>query len=483
MEDQFTNQVFQTSSPSRWQRVKWSSRLLLLFVILGIVLVILTLSRVYTPAFPNMISVQEKQALLDSTGSWLFSKSKIGRQYGGFRKFINEKEAYKAGGFPIPKRFRKKNGIIVQADSSFYSFEKFNAGIRAAFYVTWKKQSYSSLEQNIAHLNMVIPEWLFINPNADTLEIRIDSALDIMKKAGVKIVPLLTNNYNQVFHGDAVHRIITDPVKRDRLINDIIRVLEKKGLDGINIDFEELTEKKNETLVQFQKSLYEKLHARGMLVTQDVVPFNEDYNFRELSRYNDYVFVMAYDQYSESTVPGPICHQKWIEGAIDDAVKKIPAQKLVLAVAGFGYDWKMTDEGKVVSAVPITYLDALTLARTYRSKIDFDNDSYNLHFSYDDDNGSTHQVHFTDAATTFNSLRFATEYGLSGVSLWRLGSEDSRLWEFYDRDMGRDSIRNFDFRIFNTVKIFSNDETPAYEGEGEVLDVLSRPPVASSPRK
>ena len=280
MEDQSTNQVFQTSSPSRWQRVKWSSRLLLLFVILGIVLVILTLSRVYTPAFPNMISVQEKRALLDSTGSWLFSRSKIGKQYGGFRKFINEKEAYKAGGFPIAKRFRNKNGIIVQADSSFYSFKKFNAGIRAAFYVTWKKQSYASLEQNISHLNMVIPEWFFINPNADTLELRIDSALDIMKKAGVKILPLLTNNYKGTFRGDAVHRIITDPVKRDRLINDIIRVLEKKGLDGINIDFEELTEKKNETLVQFQKSLYEKLHARGMLVTQDVVPFNEDYNFK-----------------------------------------------------------------------------------------------------------------------------------------------------------------------------------------------------------
>jgi len=39
-----------------------------------------------------------------------FSKSKIGRQYGGFRKFINEKEAYKAGGYPIPRRFRKRTG-------------------------------------------------------------------------------------------------------------------------------------------------------------------------------------------------------------------------------------------------------------------------------------------------------------------------------------------------------------------------------------
>ncbi len=423
-----------------------------------------------------MISAQEKQALLDSTSNWLFSKSKIGRQYGGFRKFINEKEAYRAGAYPIPKRFRQKNGIMVQADSSFYSFKKFSAGVRAAFYVNWDPHSYSSLEQNIGRLNMVVPEWFFTNPNTDQLETNIDSkALDIMNKAGVKVLPLLTNNYNAVFHGDAVHRILSDPKKRTKLIDDILAALKKNNFDGINIDFEELEEKKNETLVQFQKQLYERLHAKGKLVTQDVVPFNEDYNFKELSRYNDYVFVMAYDQYSESTIPGPICHQKWIEGAIDNVVQKIPMKKLILALAGFGYDWKMDENGKVVSAKSISYQEALTTARSYDGKIDFDNDSYNLHFTYDDDNGAPHQVHFTDAATSFNSMRFAAEYGLSGVSLWRLGSEDFRLWDFYDHDMGKDSIKNFDFKIFSTVKTFGNDETPAYSGEGEVLEVLGGP--------
>ena len=450
---------------------------MLLFIVLAILTIIITLSRVYTPDLPNMISAQEKQALLDSTSSWLFSKSKIGRQYGGFRKFINEKEAYKGGAYPIPKRYRrKKNGVIVQADSSFYSFKKFSAGVRAAFYVNWDRRSFASLEQNISRINMVVPEWLFINPNADTLYTDIDQkALDIMNKADVKIVPLLTNNYKEVFRGDAVHRILNDLKKRERLINDIVTTLKKYDLDGINVDFEELEEKKNETLVSFQKELYQKLHPKGKLVTQDVVPFNEDYDFKNLSKYNDYVFVMAYDQYSESTIPGPICHQKWIEGAIDNAVQKIPIRKLILAVAGFGYDWKMNEEGKPVLAKSISYQEALNLARTYGGKIDFDNDSYNLHFTYDDDNGAEHQVHFTDAATTFNSLRFASEYGLSGVSLWYMGAEDSRMWEFYDHDMRKDSIRNFDFKIFNTVKAFNNDETPAYEGEGEVLEVVGGP--------
>ena len=471
-----SNQIFQTDSSSRWQRFKWSGRLLLLFLIFAIVIIIIAISRVYTPDLPQFAAVQAKQALLDTSSTWLADKSKIFKQYNGFRKFINEKEAYKAGGYPIPKRFRKKNGIIVQADSSFYSFKKFTTGIRASFYVSWDKESLSSLKRNIAHLNVVFPEWFFIDPNADTLVSNIDTAaLNVMNKASVKVLPMLTNNFKEIFRGDVVHRIFTDKAKKDRLINDIIKALKKDSLDGINIDFEELKEPKSETFVLFQKELYEKLHAQNFLVTQDVSPFNDDYDLADLSKYNDYICLMAYDQYSESTQPGPISHQKWIEAAVDQAAKKIPAQKLILALAGFGYDWKLDANDKVISASPVKYQDALTLARSYDGTIDFDNDSYNLHFSYGDDKGVDHEVHFTDAATTFNTLRFAVEYGLSGVSLWRLGSEDSRIWDFYDRDMGKDSIKHYDFGNFNNVKLLVDNETVAYSGQGEVLDILGGP--------
>ena len=255
----------------------------------------------------------------------------------------------------------------------------------------------------------------------------------------------------------------------------LLNIWQLYKLDGINIDFEDLQEKKNEVLVQFQKSLYEKMHAKGLLVSQDVQPFNQDYNFKELSQYNDYVILMAYDQFSDGTGPGPICHQKWIEGAVDDAIKKIPADKLILAVAGFGYDWKLDENDKVISVTPISYQDALTLAHSYDGKIIFDNDSYNLHFTYDGDDGAPHKVQFTDAATTFNSMRFAEESGLGGVALWRLGNEDTRMWDFYDHDMSKDSLQNFDFHLFTTVKTMSMDETPAYSGEGEVLDVIGGP--------
>src|SRR5947208_15052767 len=104
----------------------------------------------------------------------------------------------------------------------------------------------------------------------------------VMKNAGVNIMPMLSNFFtgDKLFHGEAVHRIINNREKRERLINDIISILYKNKFSGINVDLEELVEKSDESLVSFQKELYEKLHAKGYLVTQDVVPFNEDYNYK-----------------------------------------------------------------------------------------------------------------------------------------------------------------------------------------------------------
>lgn len=471
-----TKQVFQTNNPSRWQRFKWASRLVLFLVIIGIAVTIITLFTAGTPGMPKL-NETEKALLTDTANRYLVSQSKISKQYGGYRKYINEKEMYSRGNYPIPRRFKRKDGLLVHADSSFYSFRRFGAGIRAAFFVNWDPQSYTSLEKNIGHLNMVIPEWMFLDPGGDSITVNIDGpAYDVMKRSGVKIIPILSNAYKEVFRGDVVHRIINNPKKKDKLINDLIQILDKYGLAGVNVDFEDLIEQKNETLVQFQKELYEKLHARGFLVTQDVMPFNEDYNFDELARYNDYLFLMAYDQHSEGSMPGAIAEQKWIEAAVDKAANKIPAEKLILAAAGFGYDWTMDATGKKpVSARPITYQQVLLRARTYKRPIDFDNDTYNLRFTYTDDLGSDHIVYFTDAATTFNTLRFATEYGLSGVSLWRLGAEDSRMWDFYDRDMSRDSISRFDFASFASIPTLMGEENVDYEGSGEILDIVGGP--------
>ncbi len=451
-------QIFQTTSRTRWRSFKWGTRFLLLLIPIAILAIVIAISQMQLPNIPHLQSALSKKALTDTT-SFLSKNSLLAKKYKGFRQFIDQKElTFKMpyASAKVPPGFRNITNTSLPC------------GIRSAFYVAWDPQSFYSLQRNVNKLNLVIPEWMFIDPNADTLYTIADNrALTVMKSAGVNIMPILSNNFHEVFRGDAVHRIITTPAKRERLINDVINVLRKNNFVGVNVDFEDLVEKSDEALTAFQKELYEKLHANGFLVSQDVIPFNEDYNYSTLSKYNDYLIVMAYDQNSEDTKPGPIADQKWIEAAVDDATKKIPASKLILSIAAYGYDWPKNGQ-----ATNVTYQQALLNAKENSASIDFDNDNYNLDYSYTDDDNVQHNVFFTDAATAFNTLRFATEDQLSGVALWRLGAEDARIWQFYNKDMSRDSIRSFDFKKFSSIQTADNVD---YKGEGEILDILATP--------
>jgi peptidoglycan-N-acetylglucosamine deacetylase len=453
-------QIFQTTSTTRWNRFKWIGGFVLLAVIISVTVLIVALQQVYTPALPRLNDHVTQLTKWQPEDSTPFPVKQLAP---GFQKYIAAKESKAARHCTsTPTSLPPASGAIAAP------FNPFAGGIRSAFYVAWDPQSFFSLQRNISKLNLVVPEWMFIDPKADTIYTQVDErALAVMKKSGVPIMPILSNNYKTSFLGEPVHRILTDPRKKERLINDVINILQKNQFIGVNVDLEELQEKTDEPLIAFQKELYTRLHEKGLLVTQDIAPFNSDYNYEQLVKYNDYIFLMAYDQHAENTGAGPIAHQQWIEAAVDKVARKIPSNKLVLSLAAYGYDWPQHGP-----ATTITYQQALTTARESEGNIDFDNDSYNLHYNYYDDDDKPHEVYFMDAATTFNSLRFATEYGLAGAALWRLGSEDSRIWKFYNRDMQKAALASFDFKNITTVPS-SNDVD--YIGEGEVLDILSTP--------
>jgi peptidoglycan-N-acetylglucosamine deacetylase len=461
-------QIFQTDSSTRWQRFKWGSRILLLLIPLALIVLV---AWFLTERLPDIPQLTYKQAIGLDKENFLSKNSSLAKKYKGFRQYIDQKE------------LTNKAPYKTKALPGFHNIinNTMPCGIRSAFYITWNDNSFVSLQRNIHKLNLVIPEWIFIDPKADTLITRIDArGYAVMKNAGVNIIPILSNFYpadkpgdstkDKRFHGESVHRIITNSQKRERLIHSLIAILEKNKLQGVNVDFEELKEKSDEAFVNFQKELYEKLHAKNLLVTQNVIPFNEDYDYKALSKYNDFIFIMAYDEFSQGTKPGPIADQKWIEAAVDDAVKKIPSQKIILNLAAYGYDWPKQDEPDPNEVPVLTYQNALSIAKEVQGRIDFDDDTYNLHFSYADDEGIPHEVFFTDAATTFNAMRFANESQLAGVALWRLGSEDDRIWQFYNRNMSVDSIKNFDFKTFGDIQTPDN---VFYSGHGEVLDVVA----------
>ncbi|WP_143310807.1 glycosyltransferase [Chitinophaga vietnamensis] len=448
-------QVFQTASPLRWRTFLWVTRLVLVLLVLMGGIVWLALRNNYTPGLPSLQGESTSyKKLAHPLRPTALSKKEAGT-YKGFEDILEYKNR-KAG-----------MNAMVNGDSI--------KTIRAGFYVDWDPQSFYSLQTNIDKMNTVVPEWFFIDPATDTLRPEIDTAaLQLMQQHHVAILPLVNNinpdKDNGDFESGILRRILDNTNKRERLINDILKYLHQYHLQGINIDFEEFDGKTDASLVAFQRELYTRLHKEGLLVTQDVVPNNTDYDLRQLSQYNDYIFLMGYDQHFTTSVAGPVSEERWIEKILDEAAHKMPANKIVLCIAGYGYDWPEQGEG-----VTVTYQEALSLANRYHAKVQFDSDTYNCHFDYTDDGGVLHHVQFMDAAGNFNTLRFADEYGAAGTALWRLGSEDARLWRFYYRRLDNAALQRLPFNFNNLSGIQASSAKPDYIGDGEILDVINTP--------
>ncbi|MBS1634206.1 MAG: glycosyltransferase, partial [Bacteroidetes bacterium] len=159
-----------------------------------------------------------------------------------------------------------------------------------------------------------------------------------------------------------------------------------------------------------------------------------------------------------------------IEKELDKIAREVPSEKVVLCMAAYGYDWP--DDG---DAETVTYQQALSLAKEFNATIDFDNDSYNCSFGYTDYNKVHHTVSFIDAGGNFNTMRFADEYSTAGVALWRLGSEDERIWDFYSRDLSDEALKKspFDFAVLGSIDM--ETDKPDFKGNGEILDVKNDP--------
>lgn len=463
-------QIFQANDPKRWRNFKWSLRIILMIFLFFLVVLVVALVRGIVPSIPNLEAKSKAyQEKMDPSNPFTFSQT-YNKKYKGFKVFLDKK--IKEDSVKKAKQLENKTiGIN---------------NIRAAFYTPWTSTtSLPDLKKNGSKLNVIFPEWFFINPVTHNLETRIDSAgLKLMHKEQLRIMPMLSN-YNSAkkdFDGTLLHEILNNAAKRNAFISQLTDTLSHYQLNGINIDFEELKERTSEPLNIFQKELYEALHTKGLTVTMDVAVDNNDYDYKSLNANNDYIILMAYDQFNDASGPGPVSAQKWIEQKVDEAAKKIDPKKIILGIAGYGYKWTKYEDGKT-EVESITYDEAINLAKIKNAQIDFDNDTYNLHFSYTDQEANDdstfetlqHQVWVTDAATTFNVLRFSDEYATAGTALWRLGSEDARMWNYYNRSLSNADLASapFDFNSLATIPIIPDNV--GLDGEGEVLNIITSP--------
>ncbi|ASU36075.1 glycosyltransferase [Mucilaginibacter xinganensis] len=445
-------QVFQTDTPSRWIRFKWLSRVIIIVLVASVVAAAITITSKQYPSLPNLNPAPKK-----------LTKEELDQL----------KRSKKFKDFKIDKSQIQKLAIARHLHQLKRPNNKDR--INAAFYRPWEAQAYNSLVEHIGKLDMIVSEGFFIKPKTDTIVANIDTGLINLNKKYKKPVLMTLSNYVNInnasggYDSKDVERIIKDKKLRVGFIQSIVRQLQKYKFQGVNLDFDEIKDRNSKNYIAFENDLYAILHPAGLLVTQNVIPDDEQFNLERLQHVNDFLFVMAIDQHNENSNAGDLSNQHWVEKILDDVCSRIPSEKVILTVAGGAYDWPESSVGKAMG-----YQQAISIAQENSSKIIFDPMSANLHYTYLDADSLDHTVYFTDAATNFNIIRQADDWATGGVALWRLGSEDPRLWTFFQKNLSTDSLKKTGIDVKRLTSVGLNNKIN-YDGDGEVLDLITTP--------
>jgi len=448
-------QVFQTQSATRWNSFVWLFRIFIVFLIIAIISILISL---YNKQYYDLRLLTYKTRRLpeintDTSKEYISKAEQV--------DFAQNLER-------IRTKYKKS---FYQTQLTLAQSVKIDMPVKAAFYVNWDPQSASSLQKNIGHLNMILPEWIYQKDSKGNIDLQIDTAaLNIIRKNKVAVLPMLSNNYNDLWNGDTTLLLLKNKQARTLLIARIKSVLDKNKFQGINIDLESLPDATFPYLMDFMKELFSVLHPAGYLTSIDIDPFEKRISLKELSTYNDFLFLMAYDEHYPEGNPGSISSLPFVENALDNAMKDVPSDKCILCVAGYGYDWTIGGTGKDIS-----YNDFISLANENKAHVTFNMKQSDLSMTYyDDDDITKHEVHCNDASSIYNSLRTAEDFNTGGVALWYIGAEDERIWSFYSQHLYTDLLRQKPFNIKkleDLIPIYSAD----YDGNGEVLEIVGEP--------
>jgi cellulose synthase/poly-beta-1,6-N-acetylglucosamine synthase-like glycosyltransferase/peptidoglycan/xylan/chitin deacetylase (PgdA/CDA1 family)/spore germination protein YaaH len=445
-------QVFQADTPGRWNRFKWLSRALIVVLISSLVAAVITIHSTQYPSLPNLNQPQKK-----------FSKEDL--------EYIKHNRKFKDFKIDTERLVQLRHNLLLHRRKHPNNKDRINVG----FYRAWETQAYTSLIDHISRMDMIVSEGFVITPKQDTVTLKLDTGLINLNRRYNKPVIISLTNYINVNNSTGyldskdVLRIVKSKKSRTTLINDIVAKLLKYNFQGVNLELDDIKDRNSTDYIAFEKELYETLHPQKFLVTQNVVGDDESFNLKLLQQYNDYLFVFAIDQHGENTSPGDISHQHWVEEILDRVCSQIPSNKVILTIAGGGYDW-----GENRPGTPMGYQQAISTAQENKSKIFYNPESANLHYTYTAQDSVKHTVYFTDAATNFNIIRMADDWATGGVALWRLGVEDPRLWSFFQKNLSIDSLRKTGIDTAGLARVGLNNHID-YAGDGEVLDLITVP--------
>ncbi len=235
---------------------------------------------------------------------------------------------------------------------------------------------------------------------------------------------LLVSNYSEAlgdFSPEIGTALLGDAGNRERVARQLARAASRIGADGVQVDLESLRSRDRDGLVAFAAVLTDAVHdelgpdadvSMAVMASTSAAGFRDTgYDLRALARHVDRFVLMTYDEHGPWSDPGTVGALPWAERVVVAAEHEgLPADRIDLGVAGYGYVWGGDDGGQVSPA------RARTLAGD-RARWSDRTGEWSATLA------DGRELHWSDARSYRARVALARELGLHGVALWSLGTQ------------------------------------------------------------
>jgi len=226
-------------------------------------------------------------------------------------------------------------------------------GLKLQAYYVGTPTGRADLAAHANRIDVLTPDFYDLGGDGQLDSKVDDAALVIASAAGIEVQPLVTN---LDFDADKAHAIIANPTGAATVAANLVAEARRRGYKGYQLDFENLHTSDRDGFTRFSASLGQDLAAAGLKYTAAVIPRKLSgaggilsiapqasgvYDYPALSRDSRWLTLMAYDQHTTGTPPGPVAAIDWVREVLTGGSAGVDHSRLFLGVPLYYRDWTL----------------------------------------------------------------------------------------------------------------------------------------------
>lgn len=298
---------------------------------------------------------------------------------------------------------------------------------------TESNDAMAEMTAEMTGVNVISPTWFSVTDETGTIS-SLASAdyVKLTHDAGREVWGLI-DNFNEAF--DETTDLAYASV-RSRIIEQLLAEAASCGMDGINVDFENLKEAGIPHYLQFLRELTSAAHAQNLVVSVDTpVPqaYTMYYQRGEQARFVDYMIVMAYDEhFAGSEEAGSVSSLPFVQQAVEEMTRVMPADQVICGIPFYTRVWTEKFGQSAITSEVLGMDGAKNYAKENQMTETWDA-SLGQNVATVETSDARYTIWMEDEQSMEEKLKVIQSADLAGVAEWKLGFECADVWSLISK--------------------------------------------------